>query len=94
MERFEAFTSGFLKEVKEIKFNDELSDLYCRNYWEMDAGRLLRNESSPSVKTYFKFSVATGKCPVEFMILLLKKFIDPGKLILFIRSTFNYYEPC
>lgn len=89
MNRFEAFHTGFLLHVGNIKTTAPFTDDYCRTEWNFDAGRMLLRGSIPNLKTYFKFCVATGKCPVEFMIVLLKEFIDPEKLILFIQKEFG-----
>lgn len=94
MNRFETFHTGFLSHVKDLKSTANFTDDYCRDEWKFDAGRMLLRESIPNVKTYFKFCGATCKCPVEFMILLQKEFIDPETLILFIRKEYGFEKPC
>ncbi|HLG35738.1 MAG TPA: hypothetical protein VI757_12725 [Bacteroidia bacterium] len=94
MNRFEAFHTGFLFHVENIKSTGNFSDDYCRDEWKFDAGRMLLRGSKPNLKTYFKFCVAIGKCPVEFMILLLKDFLDPETLILFIRKEYEFKKSC
>lgn len=89
MEMYEAFSKGFLNDIKETKETNGFTDLYCRDEWKFDAAQLLRKKCSPHMITFFRYCKAIRKCPVQFMIMLLKDFINPIELIAFINALYN-----
>ena len=86
MEIYNTFVDAFHNEVHHSKKRNGHSDLRCRNSWGFDAARLIRKLNKPHTKTFFRYCQATGKCPAQLFITLIKDHINLNELNNFIQN--------
>ncbi|MGE0635935.1 MAG: hypothetical protein AB7P01_05810 [Bacteroidia bacterium] len=89
MKMHTSFCLRFYEDLKKNKEQNQYSHRDCREKWNIDAGKLLKRGGSINTIVFFKYCKALGRCPIQFMILLLKDYINPYELIDFIRDNFD-----
>ena len=86
MELYKIFTSGVRAHMTFTKKSNNFSDTYCRDEWDFNAARTIRENKAPHTVTYFKYCKANKLCPVRLMIFIFKDVIDLDALIEYIKS--------
>jgi hypothetical protein len=92
METYNQFVAAFHNEVQRNKKLNGFSDLHCRNNWGFDAGRVISKKNKPYTKTFFQYCSATGQCPVQLLITLIKPHINLRQLLIYIQNELKTGE--
>jgi hypothetical protein len=92
MPEYRSIVENFLAHMKEVKQSRKLAFDYVKQNWGINHKYFKGKALNPYLRSFCNFCKDNNFCPVETFILYNKERIDPAKLILFIRNTFNYYE--
>jgi hypothetical protein len=92
MPEYHSIVEKFLTHMIEVKELRKLPFDYVKQNWGINYKYFNGTQLNPYLRSFFKFCKDNRFCPVETLILYNKAHINPARLILFIRKTFNYHE--